>query len=115
MQIIFFVISIAWVFCAYKLLQQKILAREQGLMVNFLLLTIAWAGLNTLLGLIQLFDFIESIDQDLIAGFTRDKVSLGWIMFCFTNGLLNMIFVALLMLSRIKQAGGITKHTLINS
>lgn len=102
MQIIFLLISFAWAFCSLRVLQRKSIA-IQGLTVNFLLLTIAWAGLNVLLGLIQLFDFIESVDQDLIAGFIQDKASLGWILFCFTNGFLNMIIAAFLISSQIKK------------
>lgn len=102
MQITFILVSFIWVFIAYKLRQKNTITRR-GLIINYLLLTIAWAGLNVLLGLILLFDFIESVDQNLIAGFMRDKVSLGWILFCFANGLLNMIFGAFLISGQIKK------------
>lgn len=112
MKTIFVAVSIVWIFCAYKLLQRKILARE-GLLVNFLLLTFAWAGLNTLLGLIQLFDFIESIDKDLMVALAQDLPSFAWIMFCFTNGFLNIVFGGFLILNQIKR--GRANYPLIKS
>jgi hypothetical protein len=106
MSIIFVIISVFWVFCAYKLVKQSSIL--SGLLVNFILLTIAWAGLNALLGLITLFDFIESINQDLIASLVQDRTSLGWILFYFTNSILNVIFGAFLVSSQIKKIRGRT-------